>query len=195
MADIALFHSVLGVRPGIKDAAVRLREAGHQVLVVDQYDGRVFDDYTAADAFAQNIGYPALMRAAAAAVEDLPDGFIAAGFSNGGGMSEYVASQCPVSGVLMLSGAMPLDMLGVESWPAGVPVQIHYTVGDPFRRQEGIDALVSQIRASGSSVESFDYDGSGHLFTDASLPVEYDGQATELLWQRVLTFCGRDTSS
>lgn len=189
MADIALFHSVLGVRPGVDDAAARLRGAGHGVLVVDQYDGRVFDDYAAADAFARSIGYPELMRRAAAAVAYLPDGFVVAGFSNGGGMSEYVASQRRVSGVLMFSGALPLEMIGVNAWSAGVPAQIHYTVGDPFRNQEGIDALVSQIRASGSPVESFDYDGAGHLFTDPSLPAEYDAPGAELLWQRALAFC------
>lgn len=41
-ASIALFHSVLGVRTGVLDAAARLRAAGHDVQVVDQYDGRVF---------------------------------------------------------------------------------------------------------------------------------------------------------
>jgi dienelactone hydrolase len=33
------------------------------------------------------------------------------------------------------------------------------------------------------------YPGAGHLFTDASLPKEYDVQATTLLWSRVLPFC------
>lgn len=31
--------------------------------------------------------------------------------------------------------------------------------------------------------------GAGHLFTDPSLPDEYDEQAAALLWQRVLAFC------
>jgi dienelactone hydrolase len=55
MAHIALFHSVLGVRPGVTDAAARLRAAGHRVLVVDQYGGRVFDDYDEAGRFAAQI--------------------------------------------------------------------------------------------------------------------------------------------
>ncbi len=63
MTDIALFHSVLGVRPGISEAADRLRTEGHNVVVVDQYDGRVFDDYQEANEFAQSIGYPTLMGA------------------------------------------------------------------------------------------------------------------------------------
>ena len=44
-ATIALFHSVLGVRAGIEDAVQRLTAAGHDVVVVDQYAGRTFDDY------------------------------------------------------------------------------------------------------------------------------------------------------
>ena len=188
MASIALFHSVLGVRTGVLDAAGRLRAAGHDVQVVDQYGGRVFDDYKEASAFAESIGYPVLMQRAADAVQDLPDGFVAAGFSNGGGMSEYVATRRPVAGVLMLSGALALDMIGVEQWPAGMPGQIHYTVDDPFRNQDGIDAVLAKAREANADVTMFDYPGRGHLFTDASLPGEFDADATELVWERVLAF-------
>ncbi len=134
MADVALFHSVLGMRPGVLEAGERLRQQGHRVLAVDQYDGRVFDDYDEADAFVREEigGYPPLMAGALAAVENLPDGFLCVGFSNGGGMSEYVASQRRVSGVVLCSGALPLEMIGVDAWPAGVPAQVHYTVGDPL---------------------------------------------------------------
>jgi len=159
------------------------------VLVVDQYDGQVFDDYDAADRHVEQVGFPELMRRAVHAVGDLPDGFLVAGFSNGGGMAEYVATQRACSGVLMLSGALPILMLGATGWPTGVPAQIHYSQGDPRRRQEWTEAAVEEIRSAGASVEVFDYPGAGHLFTDPSLAAEYDEQATALLWQRVLQFC------
>jgi len=82
------------------------------------------------------------------------------------------------------SRALPAD-----EWPAGVPAQIHYTRADPFRNQAGIDAVTAQVCCAGASIEIFDYPGDGHLFTDASLPREYDVQATTLLWSRVLPFC------
>lgn len=189
MTDIALFHSSFGLRPGIFDAADRLRTDGHQVLVVDQYDGRVFDDYDQAARFVEQVGFPELMRRALQAVQDLPDGFLAAGFSNGGGMAEYVATQRSCSGVLMLSGALPMQLLGADAWPAGVPAQIHYTEDDPRRRQEWIDAVINDVRAAGASVEVFNYPGAGHLFTDPSLADEYDEPSTTLLWQRALAFC------
>lgn len=187
MTSIALFHSALGVRPGISDAADRLRAAGHQVSVVDQYDGLVFDHYAKGSAYTEQVGFPALMQAALDGVSELPDGFVAAGFSNGAGMAEYVAIRRRCAGLLLFSGALPLNMLGA-AWPTGLSVQIHYSLDDPFRRQEWIDAVAADATRGGGRVETFDYPGAGHLFTDPSLPTEYDPGATELLWQRALAF-------
>jgi dienelactone hydrolase len=191
VSKIALFHSVLGVRPGVVDAAELLRSQGHDVEIVDQYDGLAFDDYEKASAYAADVGYPVLMERAVGAVEHLAAGFIAAGFSNSGGMSEFVATRRHVAGVVMLSGVLPLEMLGASAWPSGVPAQIHYTLDDPFRQQESIDAVSRDIHMAGATVEIFDYPGSGHLFTDASLPLEYDAASSELLWQRVFVYCAR----
>lgn len=189
MTDIVLFPSVLGVRQGVRDAADLLREDGHHVLVVDLYDGRVFDDYDDAAKFEESIGYPELMRRAVEAVKEVPDGFLTAGFSNGAAMAEHVATQRKVNGVLMFSGALDISMLGAGSWPAGVNAQIHCALDDPFRDQAGIDALIEQVRTAGAAIEVFDYPGTGHLFTDQSMVSEYDEYATDLLWSRVLPFC------
>lgn len=192
MSQIALFHSVLGVRPGVLDLADALRADGHQVQVVDQYDGRVFDSYAEAGTHAESIGYPVLMAGAVEAVAHLDDGFVAMGFSNGGGMAELVASRRSVSALVQLSGTMPLETLGVEAWAAGVPVQIHYAVDDPFRNQAWIDGFVADVTAAGAPLElHLDYPGAGHLFTDATLPEEYDAASAELLRRRVLEFCAR----
>ena len=128
------------------------------------------------------------MQRAVESVSDLQDDFVAAGFSNGDEMAEYVATQRSVAGVLMLSGALPLEMMGVEQWPAILPAQIRYTIGDPFRDQEGVDKVVASIRAAGAEVETFDYPGRGHLFTDKSLVDEHDPRASQQLWERVFAF-------
>ena len=65
MAQIALFHSVLGVRQGVRDLERVLRSRGHDVLIVDLYAGKVFDNYVEASEYAESVGFPALMRAAA----------------------------------------------------------------------------------------------------------------------------------
>src|SRR5918998_1583811 len=107
MATIALFHSALGVRPGVLDAAERLRSHGHDVRVIDQYQGRSFNGYEEAEAYVGSVGFPALMQSAMEATADLPDGFVVAGFSNGAGMAEHVAIKRGVAGAVLLSGALP----------------------------------------------------------------------------------------
>lgn len=189
MTQIALFHSVLGVRSGIHDAAGRLRAAGHEVLVVDQYDGLVFDDYAVAGAHVERVGFPALMAAAVEATADLADGFVAMGFSNGAGMAEHVATQRRCGGVVLCAGALPLGVLGADGWPDATPVQLHVGAGDPMRDRGWEDAFL--VDAAQAPVEVFEYPVAGHLFTDPGLPAEFDADATELLWSRVLEFCAR----
>lgn len=192
MATIALFHSVLGVRPGIHAAADLLRSHGHQVRIVDQYDGRVFDDYDEAAAFAVEAGYPTLMGRALEAVKDLPDGFIAAGFSNGGGMAQFVTCQQPgVAGAVLLSGVIDLAEFSNATWPAGVPAQVHYAVDDPFRAEQWLVAGEKAVTDAGGELEHFEYAGSGHLFTDPSLPAEYQPDQAAELWPRVLAFIAK----
>lgn len=195
MVDIALFHSVLGLKPGIEDAASRLGAAGHSVTTVDQYGGRVFDEYGEAEAYRESVGWPTLMQRALDGVANLPDGFVVLGFSNGGGMAEYVATHRLVSGAILCSGTLPLEMLGVDAWPAGVPVQIHSMVDDPFRRQAWTDAVVGAIEEAGAEAQMFEYQGAGHLFTDSTRPTEYDAEAAELLCERVLAFCAQPSAA
>lgn len=168
--------SGLGVRQGTLDAAEQPRPQGHDVLVSDPFDGRTFDDYSPAMSHAwEEIGQVELMRRAPAGVRKLPDGFVAIGFSLGCLLAGYVATRRQVSAVVMIARAIPVSVLG-EKWPAGVPAQTHSSIDDPRRR------------GGGASIEVFDYPGSGHLFTDPTLPDECDPASMQLLWERVLPF-------
>lgn len=189
MATVVLFHSVLGPRQGVSDAAARLRAEGHEVLTPDLYGGRTFDEYDPAMAFSAELGQEQLMTRALASVADLPDGFVVGGFSQGSSAAVYVATQRAVSGVLQFAGFNVIEWFGPNAaWPAGIDTQVHQTLGDPWREDEFAEQATNDVTAAGGRVEVFDYPGTGHLFTDASLPDEYDAAATELLWSRVLPF-------
>ena len=187
MAIVAIFHAVLGVTPGLVDFASKLKRPGREVHVVDQYDGRVFDNYEEAGAYEEEVGFPDLMAKAIQGVADLPDGFVAIGFSNGAGMAEFVAANRPVSGVVMASGALPLETIGI-TWPEGVPAQIHSTVDDPHRNEDGITSVKQAVEEAGGSIEVFDYPGSGHLFADSSRADEYQPAEAELMLSRIKDF-------
>jgi dienelactone hydrolase len=195
MTTVALFPSVLGVRHGVRDAADRLRADGHDVVVVDLYDGRTFDEYPPAMRFAhEQVGLPALMERASEAVETLPPGFVSAGFSLGCVMAVHVATRHDVSGVLMIAGAIPASALGEGvRWPHGVPAQTHSMLEDPWREQEEVEQTIRDVEAGGGNIEVFDYPGAGHLFTDPTLAAEYDPVVTEQFWARAVPFvrsCG-----
>jgi dienelactone hydrolase len=188
MTSIALFHSVLGVRSGIEDAAARLRGAGHIVTLVDQYDGKSFVDYESAGAHAASIGFPELMRRALDGVAMLPDGFAVVGFSNGGGMATHVAVNRHISCAVLCSGALPLEQIDADRWPANVPVQLHYTAGDPFKVAGSVESVMRSVSEAGATAEYLQYPGNGHLFTDPELINEFDPTTTEQLWNHVTRF-------
>jgi dienelactone hydrolase len=188
MAEIVLFHSVLGPRAGVTDAAARLRAAGHTVHTPDLYRGEArFDEYEPAMAYQESVGFAELLRRAEAAVAPLPPGLVYMGFSAGGVPAIWLAATRPGAvACIPLHGALPLQVLGVATWPATVPVQVHFMRDDPYREQAEIDGMAADVRAAGGRFELFEYPGAGHLFTDPSLPEEYDAAATETLWSRVL---------
>lgn len=192
MAQILLFHSALGVRAGITALEDVLCEAGHDVTVVDQYEGRTYDSYDEAMAHVDAVGMPALMHGALGHSTDVPGRFVAVGFSNGACMAQYVAAKRPkdARGVVMIGGGVPMRILDLP-WPKGVPGQIHVTKGDPWSEPEANDEVVADAEQAGGHVELFTYPGDGHLFNDEQMPDEYQPAEAELLHERVVEFISR----
>jgi dienelactone hydrolase len=188
MAEIVVFHSVLGPRAGVADAADRLRSAGHTVHTPDLYRGEArFDAYEPAIAYEHSIGYRELLRRATSDVAALPSRLVYMGFSAGGAPAEWLSATRPGAlACILLHAALPLQLMELDAWPATVPAQVHFMRNDPFRDQAEIDGMAAGVRAAGAPFELFEYAGAGHLFTDPSLPTEYDGVATDTLWRRVL---------
>ena len=196
MAEVVLFHSVLGLRPGVIAASDRLRAAGHAVHAPDLYDGEVFDDLDDGMHKEDALGYQEIARRAREAVAGLPEGLVLAGFSLGAVHAEVLAASRPGAlGVVLMHGAVPVEALkeyfGVDRWPAGVPVQVHYAADDPWvEAEEEVVPLGEAVRGAGAAFEAHAYPGSGHLFADPDLP-EYDRTSSEAMWERVLAFLDR----
>ena len=196
MAEVVLFHSVLGLRPGVIVAAEGLRGAGHTVHTPDYYDGEVFDDLDESMRKEEALGYREIARRASEFVTRLPDGLVYAGFSLGAVHAEVLAASRPGAlGAVLMHGAVPIEALGeyfgVERWPAGVPVQVHYAADDPWvEAKEVVAPLGEAVRGAGAAFEAYTYPGSGHFFADPDLP-EYDRASSEEMWRRVLAFLDR----
>jgi dienelactone hydrolase len=188
MADIGLFHPLAGRVPGVVDVARRLEGLGHRVLAPDLFEGRIFTEDGASQAYLKEVGIKELMLRAGKALTDFPASSYYAGFSLGAVIAIRFAARKPGAlGCAAIAGAVSLAEMGLESWPAPVPLQIHFADGDPGRNQSAIDSLGASARASGSSFSSFGYPGSGHLFC---LPGhrDFDQASSDLLWERLPAF-------
>jgi dienelactone hydrolase len=187
--DVILFHSILGLRPGVLDWAERLRAEGYRVHTPDLLEGQVFDAYDAAfEALERMGGVEAWMGRTQEAVAELPADVVYAGFSNGGGSAEWLAVTRPgARGAVLMHAALPVEAFGATAWPGEVPVQIHYAEDDPFRDEGAIEAVQRAASIAGANCARWDYPVSGHLFADPDLP-EFDVRSAELMYERVSTF-------
>lgn len=188
MAEVVLYHHVLGLTTGVEAFANELRGAGHAVHLPDLYEGHTFDTLDDGLAHANEIGFGTIMDRGVAAADGLGDGLVYAGFSLGVTPAQRLAqTRGGAAGAVFLHACLPVTEFG-GAWPPGVPVQVHGMDADPFFAEEGgdIDAARALVDST-EQAELFLYPGDQHLFADSSLP-SYDPDAAALLVRRVLDF-------
>lgn len=192
MAEIVLFHHILGLTPGVVALADEWRAAGHTVHTPDLYGGRTFDSLQAGAAFSRGPDVPDQAALADAAVTNRPVRLVYAGISAGVMQAQRLAqTRTGAAGALLLESCLPIaGEWSFGPWPEGVPVQIHGMDADTFFAGEGDLEAAREIVATVPDAELFLYPGDRHLFEDRSIP-SYDAEATALLTRRTLDFLGR----
>lgn len=185
MTEVLLYHHVHGLTDGVRSFAHELQRAGHTVHTPDLFDGRTFDTFEDGMAFAREAGFGALAERGVAAADGIRHDVVYAGFSFGVMIAQQLAQTRPgARGALLVYSCLPVSEFG-DTWPDGVPVQVHGKDADPFFVEdlEFAHALVG----STEQAELFLYPGEEHLFADSSLP-SYDPVAAALLLERSLAF-------
>lgn len=187
MTDVVIYHHAQGLTEGVREFAAKLRARGHHVTVPDLYEGHTFATLDEGLGYAKTAGFATIQERAMAAAHDLPNSIVYAGFSLGVVPAQRLAQTRPgAKGALLFYSCLPVSEFG-ESWPEGIPVQIHAKDSDPFWAEDGDREAAEALVASTDSAELFTYPGDQHLFADSSLP-SYDEKAAALLTQRVLDF-------
>ena len=187
MAEVVLFHHVQGLTDGVRAFAEELRAGGHTVHTPDLFEGALPESIDDGMAFTEKVGDEVLRERVDAAVGDLPDGLVFAGFSSGAADAQRLAQTRPgARGALLYESCMPITgEWAFGPWPEGVPVQIHGNEKDPFFGEGGdLEAARELVDTVGPELsELFLYPGDTHLFTDSSLP-SYDAESTTLVVER-----------
>src|SRR4051812_31795350 len=185
MAEVVLYHHVQGLTEGVRAFADELRQAGHTVHTPDVFDGRTFDSIDAGMVFARETGFGALVERAVAAADGVGPDVVYAGFSFGVVAAQQLAQTRPgARGAVLMYSCLPVSEFG-DTWPEGVPVQIHGMDADEFFLED-IDAARALVDST-DQAELFLYPGDVHYFADPSLPT-YDAAAAALTTERVLAF-------
>jgi dienelactone hydrolase len=190
MTEVALFHHLHGLTPGVRDFAEALEKAGHTVHTPDLYDGHVFETFDEGLAYAKEIGFGTFRERGKQAVADLPGELVYAGFSLGAMPAQMLAQTRPGAvGALLFHACVPAAEFG-GPWPSSVPVQVHGMDADELFVEGGDLDAARELLADVADAELFLYPGDRHFFADRSLP-DYDGPAAALLTERVLAFLDR----
>ena len=95
MAEIVIFHHILGLTSGVKAFADDLGAAGHTVHTPDLYGGRRFETIEAGAAFASGPDKPDLDAVADDAVNALPADLVYLGISSGVMQAQRLAQTRP----------------------------------------------------------------------------------------------------
>jgi dienelactone hydrolase len=197
MAEVVLFHHVLGLTDGVRAFGEALSAGGNTVHTPDLFDGERRRTIEEGVALADSIGDDALRERADRFVAGLPSGLVYAGISLGVMTAQRLAQTRPEArGALLYEGCIPITgEWAFGPWPMGLPVQVHGMEKDPYFALEGdIDAARELVETLGPELaELFVYPGDRHLFVDSSLAT-YDPEASALVLQRSLEFLDRANS-
>ncbi|MEU3792680.1 dienelactone hydrolase family protein [Streptomyces fructofermentans] len=184
--NIMLFHSTYGLRPAVRDAADRLRAAGHEVWTPDLFEGRTFGTVEEGMALKDELGKDELLRRAILAAAPYSErGLVYAGFSFGAATAQTLAlGDDKARGLLLLHGTSDIaESASVDD----LPVQLHVAEPDAFEPDDWLGAWYLRMGRVGADVEVYRYPGAGHLYTDPGLP-DYDEEAAEATWRVALGF-------
>ena len=186
MSQIVVFHSALGLRPAIAPFADHLRDHGHLVHTPDLFAGNVFDDLEAGTAYRDQVGIPALLERAHTAIAGLPPQLVYLGFSMGTGPAQLLAATRPgARGAVLIQGALELEALSLDSWPAHVPIQLHVAADDPWFDRASAHKVTEAIPAE--LLDHHEYPTGAHLFADPDWH-EHDPTATTEMLDAITTW-------
>jgi dienelactone hydrolase len=191
VAKLMLYHSIMGLRPAILEAAERLRSRGHEVAAPDLIDGAVFSGYGEARAHLESLGLPKVLSRAAEAAKAFGPGAVYMGFSLGAACALGAAARNPgAKGCVAVAGVATVAELRAAAWPAGVDAQLHFSIRDLGYDKVKAKLLEKAVEDSGSSFGLFEYEAGGHLFADPGMS-DYDAGTAALFWKNVDLFLDR----
>lgn len=183
MANVVVFHHVLGLTEGVLAFAEAIRQDGHTVWAPDIFKGKRFDTIEEGCSYEEDVmGWEGMIAESEKAVADVPKDAYYVGFSMGAVYAQRLAELRPgAKGAILLHGCVQGGFFA-PTWPEGVRLQVHNTENDEFTEMATIEELCEKVGG-----EVYQYPGPGHILSDPAFP-EYNQETAELILDRVKGF-------
>ncbi len=187
---VVLLHEWWGLTHTVEHLADRLAAVGYRALAVDYYRGFLASSKLEAmrqrmsldlsDVITQDVrGAVQYLKASGGRVAVL-------GFSLGGAVAMTAACRLTeLDAAVTFYGLPPAREADPGSIP--IPLQAHFALSDEWYPPRVIDALEARLR-EGGVVHEFHRYSTGHGFFSTHWPEEYDAAASEVAWERLLSF-------
>lgn len=175
----------------------RFAEQGFVALAPDFYHGAAATEPDHAMKLMMGLAMDTAALDIAGAAKYLSDrddvsgkGIGAVGFCMGGSLALWSATLSPeITATVGFYPALPWMRMSPK-WEnySGKSAIIHCSEHDGTSKAPGIQEALAGIRSGGGTVETFDYPGTNHAFFNDERPEVYDAAASELAWDRTITF-------
>lgn len=177
--------------------ADRFAEAGFVALAPDLYHGVIAKEPDHATKMMMGLAMDKAALDIAGAAQFLSErddvsgkGTGTVGFCMGGSLALWSATLSPeIIATVAFYPALPWARMSPH-WQnySGKSAQIHCSESDGTSTAPGIQEAVKAIKSAEGEVETFDYPGTHHAFFNDERPEVYDAEASELAWDRMITF-------
>lgn len=189
MAQLLLLHHALGVTSALRRLADRFEDAGHDVVVPDLFESRVFASVEEGMEHVESVGIETLAGLGEDAASDMQPGFVVCGISLGAiaAMRAGVSNDA-VAAVVVASACIPEEYIG-GPWPRTLPLRVVASREDAMFRDEGDLEAATEYTHSAQQAKLKLMPGREHLFVEADDPEST--AATEWLVETVMRFLDR----
>lgn len=181
----------------ITSVADRFAEAGFVALAPDLYHGVIAKEPDHAMKMLMGLAMDKAALDIAGAAKYLSErddvsgkGLGAVGFCMGGSLALWSATLSPeITSTVAFYPGLPWARMSPD-WQnySGKSAQIHCSESDGTSTAPGIQEAVKAIKSASGDVQTFDYPGTHHAFFNDERPEVYDAEASELAWDRMITF-------
>lgn len=186
-----------GLSGNITAICDRFALAGYDALAPDLFGGTVvpYHDHEAAEKMLKNLDFADAaqntIRGAAQFLKRSSPKVGVVGFCMGGAVAMVAAGAPEISAVAPFYGLPPEQFLDISKLK--IPVQGHFSNTDDFVTPERANTFEAALAKAKIKHEIFRYDAS-HAFMNEQRDV-YDRAASELAWDRLLGFLGKNLSN